>query len=216
MKSSDEERPLVETGPENIILSYCEDNHALEGKTLATISQENGCNPAEAVVDLVQKYGRSTHPILIILFEMSNEDVDTVVCHPLSSIASDSVNPTGKPHPRVFGTNSHILAKYVREKRMLTLEEAVKKMTSMPAARIGLMDRGAVKVGYKADLAIFDPEAVQDLATFSHSNLLAKGMSYVFVNGRKALEKDRPTSERAGKVLRHHDEATVNMHQESS
>jgi len=199
-KDAHEERPLVDTGSENIIISYCKSNPTLEGKSLATIANENHSNPAVAVLDLIQKYGRS---ILVILFEMSEQDVENVVRHPLSMIASDSVNPTGKPHPRVYGTSSRILAKFVREKHQLTLEDAIRKMSSMPASRMGLRDRGVIKTGYKADIVVFDPAAVQDRATFTESNQLAEGMSYVFVNGKKALENTKVTPERAGKVLRH-------------
>lgn len=200
-KDVHEERPLVDTGPENIIISYCKSNPALDGKSLATIAKENHSNPAEAVLDLIQKYGRS---ILVILFEMSEQDVEEVVRHSLSMIASDSVNPTGKPHPRVYGTSSRILAKFVREKHQLTLEDAIRKMSSMPASRIGLRDRGVIKTGYKADIVVFDPAAIQDRATFSESTRLAEGMSYVFVNGKKALENSKVAPERSGRVLRHH------------
>jgi N-acyl-D-amino-acid deacylase len=154
-------------------------------------------------LDLVRKHGGAMHSILVILFEMSEDDVDTVISHPLSMIASDSVNPMGKPHPRVFGTCSRVLAKYVRERGVLTLEEAVRKMTSMPARKIGLSGRGELKKGNIADLAIFDPKKVQDKATFSKSDQLSEGMKYVFVNGKKACENGRPTSLRGGLVISH-------------
>jgi N-acyl-D-amino-acid deacylase len=143
------------------------------------------------------------HSILVILHEMCEDDVDTVIRHPLSMIASDSVNPTGKPHPRVFGTFARVLAKYVREKGILSLEQAVQKMTAMPARKIGLTDRGVLKEGYKADLTIFDLSKVQDKATFSYSNQLSEGMKCVFVNGKKAWEDGRPTGLRRGSVLSH-------------
>ena len=197
---TNEERPLVDTGPENIIISQCKPNPAIEGKSLARIAEENHCDPAEATLDLIQIYGRS---ILIILFEMSEQDVERVVRHPLSLIASDSVNPTGRPHPRVYGTSSRILTNFVREKHLLTLEEAVKKMSSMPASRIGLRDRGTIKVGSKADIIIFDLASVQDRATFSDPAQLAEGMRYVFVNGKKTVENGEVTTQRSGRVLRH-------------
>jgi N-acyl-D-amino-acid deacylase len=199
--SAEEERPLVETGAESIMISYCKDDPSLEGRTLAEIAQMRGSSPAETVLDLVREHGGLMHSILVILYEMSEEDVETVIRHPLSMIASDSVNTTGKPHPRVFGTYSRVLAKYVREKRILTLEEAVQKMTSMPAKKIGLADRGVLKEGKKADLAIFDSSKVQDRATFSNSNQLSEGVKYVFVNGKKAWQNGGPTSLRGGLVL---------------
>lgn len=202
--SADEERPLVETGAENIVVSYCSDEPALEGKSLAEIAKMRESNPAEMVLDLVREHGGLMHSILIILFEMSEDDVDRVISHPLSIIASDSGNPIGKPHPRVFGTNSRVLAKYVRERGVLTLEEAVRKMTSMPANKIGLTNRGVIKEGNKADLAIFDPAKVQDKATFSSPTQLSEGMMYVFVNGKMAWDSNKPTSHRGGAILGHH------------
>lgn len=202
-KSVDEERPLVETGAENIVISYCKEEPAFEGKTLAKIAEMRRSTPAETVLDLVRKHGGVMHSILVILFEMSEDDVDGVISHPLAMIASDSVNPNGKPHPRVFGTCSRVLARYVREKRILTLEEAIRKMTSMPAKKIGLTDRGVIKIGNKADLAIFDPAKVQDKATFANPNQLSQGMEYVFVNGKMAWIENEPTTSRGGMVLRH-------------
>ena len=202
-KSVEEERPLVDTGPEHIMISYCKDDPSLEGKTLAEVARSNSSTPAEIVLDLVRKHGGTMHSILVILHEMSEDDVATVIRHPLSMIASDSVNPAGKPHPRVFGTCAKILAEYVREKGILSLEQAVKKMTSMPARKLGLSDRGVLKEGYKADLAIFDPSKVRDKATFSNSNQLSEGMKLVFVNGKKAWEDGRLTALRRGTVLFH-------------
>jgi N-acyl-D-aspartate/D-glutamate deacylase len=118
-------------------------------------------------------------------------------------IASDSVNPTGKPHPRVFGTFSRVLAKYVRDRHLLTLEEAVQKMTSMPAHKMGMFDRGIIESGKKADIVVFDPSQVQDKATFDNPARLSEGINYVFVNGRKAWEHNEQTPSRAGTVLRH-------------
>jgi N-acyl-D-amino-acid deacylase len=202
-KSVDEERPLIETGAENIVISCCKDEPFLEGKTLADIAKVRGSTAAETVLDLVRKHGGAMHSILIILFEMSEEDVDRVISHPLSMIASDSVDPTGKAHPRVFGTNSRVLAEYVRERKTLTLDEAIRKMTSMPAKKIGLRDRGVLKEGNKADLAIFDPNKIQSKATYSNPNQFSEGMKYVFVNGKKAWENNRPTSLRGGLVQLH-------------
>jgi N-acyl-D-amino-acid deacylase len=198
---TNEERPLVDIGPENIYISYSRDN-SIEGKSLADIAKKQNSTPAEVVLNIVQQE-RSLHSTLIILFEMSEQDVDTVIRHPLSMIASDSVNPTGKPHPRVFGTFSRVLAKYVRDRHLLTLEEAVQKMTSMPAHKMGMFDRGIIESGKKADIVVFDPSQVQDKATFDNPARLSEGINYVFVNGRKAWEHNEQTPSRAGTVLRH-------------
>ena len=202
-KATDEERPLVETGAENIVISYCKESPSLEGKTLTEIAKMHNSTPAETVLDLVLEHGCVMHSVLIILFEMSEDDVRTVIRHPLSMIASDSVNPMGKPHPRVYGTYTRVLAKYVREEKVLTLEEAVRKMTSMPARKLGLKDRGVINVGNKADLVIFDPDTVRDKATFPDPTQISEGIEYVFVNGKKAWEKMKTTGARAGVVLRH-------------
>lgn len=202
-QKKDEERPLIDTGPENIFISYNKYDPSLEGKSIAELAKTSHVSPAEIVLDLVMKHGGSMHSIFIILFEMSEQDVETVMHHSLSMIASDSVNPTGRPHPRVFGTFSRVLAKYVREKQLLTLEEAVRKMTSMPAHKMGLFDRGVIKVGNKADLVIFDPAEVRDMATFEDPARYSEGMNYVLVNGKVAWEHNKQTALRSGTVLKH-------------
>ena len=201
-QKKDEERPLVDVGPENIFISYRKDDPSLEGKSLAELAKTYQNSSAEIVLDLVMKHG-SMHSIFIILFEMSEQDVEAVMQHPLSMIVSDSVNPIGKPHPRVFGTFSRVLSKYVREKQLLTLEEAVCKMTSMPAHKFGLFNRGAIRIGNKADLAIFDPAKVTDMATFEDPARYSEGMNYVLVNGKVAWKQNKQTSLRGGIVLKH-------------
>jgi N-acyl-D-amino-acid deacylase len=199
----DEERPLVDTGAENILISYSEQDSSLEGKNLADLAEVHQVTPAEIVLDLVMKHGGSIYSIFIILFEMSEQDVGTVIRHPLSMIASDSLTPIGRPHPRAFGTFSRVLAKYVRETKLLTLEEAVRKMTSMPASKMGLLDRGVIRVGNKADLAILDSASVKDMATFQEPMRYSEGIDYVLVNGKVAWDHNKQTSLRGGTVLRH-------------
>ena len=199
----DEERPLVDTGAENILISYSEHDPSLEGKSLAELAEARHITPAEIVLDLVMKHGGSIYSIFIILFEMSEQDVEAVLRHPLSMIASDSLNPIGRPHPRAFGTFSRVLARYVREKQVLTLEDAVRKMTSIPANKMGLLDRGMIRMGKKADLAIFNPSTVKDMATFQHPTKYSEGVDYVLVNGKIAWEHNKQTPLRAGTVLKH-------------
>lgn len=199
-ETGEEERPLVETGAENIIVAYCGGAPDLEGKTLAEIAESRKSAPVEVVLELFEKYGTAQ----LVLFEMSEEDVKAVIRSPLSMIASDGygVPGRGKPHPRLYGTFPRVLSTYVREQGVLSLEEAVRKMTSMPARRIGLSNRGVIRVGNKADLTIFDRNSVHDKATFSDPNQFSEGIEYVFVNGKLALEKRTVTLTRAGIVLR--------------
>ena len=108
----------------------------------------------------------------------------------------------GKPHPRSFGTHPRVLAKYVREEGLLTLEEAVRKMTSAPANRLGLADRGLIRPGMRADLVLFDPEGVRDQATFQEPERYPIGIEWVFVNGVAVIAETRPTDALPGRVLR--------------
>ncbi|HEY8131960.1 MAG TPA: amidohydrolase family protein, partial [Thermoanaerobaculia bacterium] len=107
------------------------------------------------------------------------------------------------PHPRSYGTFVRVLGRYVREKKLLTLEEAVRKMTSLPAARVGLRDRGLLRPGMKADLVVFDPATVADTATFENPHQYAVGVSYVIVNGVVVVDDAKVTGARPGRVLRH-------------
>ena len=119
-------------------------------------------------------------------------------------IASDGEVPirgAGHPHPRSYGTFARVLAVYVRDRHTLTLEDAVRKMTAFPAQRLGLADRGVLRPGLKADLAVFDPARVRDAATFDKPHQYAEGFSYVIVNGQVVFERGGMTPARPGKVL---------------
>ena len=119
-------------------------------------------------------------------------------------VASDGEVPVfgrAHPHPRSYGTFARVLAVYVRDKRVLSMEEAVRKMTSAPAQRIGLNDRGILRPGLKADLAIFDPSTVRDTATFERPHQYAEGFSWVIVNGQIACEAGKMSGSRPGRVL---------------
>ena len=119
-------------------------------------------------------------------------------------VGSDGEIPTfgvGHPHPRSYGTFARVLAVYVREQHVLTLEEAVRKMAAFPSARLGLSDRGVLKSGLKADIAVFDPARVRDAATFERPHQYAEGFSYVIVNGRIVYEHGAMTAARPGRVL---------------
>ena len=135
---------------------------------------------------------------------MSDDDVDRIMKHPHVAIASDSSLLTmgeGAPHPRGYGNNARVLGEYVRVRHVIPIEEAIRKMTSLPAAQFHFAQRGLVKEGYAADLVVFDPAAVSDRATFEQPHAYASGIPYVFVNGVAVVSKGGQTSARPGTVL---------------
>jgi len=144
-----------------------------------------------------------------IISIMTEDDVRTALRHPLVSIDTDSETraedgplSVSKSHPRAWGTFPRILGKYVREEKLLTLEEAVRKMTSRPAARVGLSDRGILRPGLAADVTVFDPATIRDVSTFEDPNHYSVGVRYVLVNGRAVIEEGKITAERPGRILR--------------
>ncbi len=177
-----------------------------EDKTMAQIGTEMGKDPRDALMDLVIADGGESSCIISI---MNEADVRTALKHPLVSVDTDSsaraedgpLSET-KSHPRAWGTFPRILGKYVREEGLLTLEEAIRKMTSRPAARVKLMDRGILRAGMAADMTVFDPATVRDVATFEDPTHYSVGVRYVFVNGRAVVSEGKITDERPGRVLR--------------
>jgi N-acyl-D-amino-acid deacylase len=136
---------------------------------------------------------------------MSDPDVERIMRHPLTAIASDAgYVPFGEgiPHPRIYGTNARVLARYVREKGILTLEDAIRKMTSLPARTFGFRDRGEVREGLAADLVLFDPARVQDRAEFAKPHQYATGFDFVLVNGAVVIEDGKANTNRPGRILR--------------
>jgi dihydroorotase/N-acyl-D-amino-acid deacylase len=123
------------------------------------------------------------------------------ICNDSQGSALDGVLGREHPHPRAFGTFPRILRKYVREEKLLTLEDAIRKFTSLPAARMRFADRGVPKTGMWADVVVFDPETVRDLATFDQPNQLSEGMRFVLVNGVPVIEEGKMTNALPGKVL---------------
>ena len=135
---------------------------------------------------------------------MSDDDVQRILAHPTTMVGSDGEIPIfgrANPHPRSYGTFARVLGLYVREKKTLPLEEAVRKMSSFPAARLRLADRGVIRPGMKADLVLFDPATVRDTATFEKPHSYAEGFSHVVVNGQVVFENGAMTSARPGRVL---------------
>ncbi len=140
-----------------------------------------------------------------IYHTMSEDDVVRILRHPATMIASDgevTVMGEDAPHPRCYGTFPRVLGRYVREKKVLTLEDAVRKMTSMPAQRVRLHDRGILRPGMKADVVVFDPATITDKATFEKPHQYAEGVSHVLVNGVVVLADGKMTPARPGRVLR--------------
>jgi N-acyl-D-aspartate/D-glutamate deacylase len=176
-----------------------------EGLTIADVAKQQGKNPEDALMDLViADRGNSSG----IIFIMSEEDVRTALRHPLVSLctdygamALDGILSQERSHPRAWGSTARILGKYVREEKLLSLEEAVRKMTSLPASRMGLADRGIVRPGFLADLVAFDPEKVIDKATFDKPLAYSAGIPYVAINGQLVVDGGRLTDARPGRVL---------------
>ena len=162
-------------------------------------------DPIDTVFDLLIEDEAFTQ---VAMFIMSEPDVALGLEQPWVSICNDSQGTArdgllGKehPHPRAYGTFPRILAKYVREEKKLTLEEAIRKFTSLPAGRMRFADRGVLKAGMWADVVVFDPETVRDLATFDQPNQLSEGMRFVLVNGVPVIEDGKMTNALPGKVL---------------
>jgi N-acyl-D-amino-acid deacylase len=195
-------------GWENIVISECEKKKEVEGLSLKEIAGRNGVAPCEALFGLLRET-RGTATML--LFGVSEEDLRTVVKNPLSCIASDSwvVAPRGggKPHPRAYGTFPRFLKTFVRDKGDLTWEDAIRKITSLPATKAGIAGRGLVKEGFWADLVLFDPRTIRDRATFADPHQFPEGITHVIVNGEPIVEGGQPTGRRPGKVLKRHQQA---------
>ena len=182
-----------------------EKNKVHEGKSIEQISKTLNKKPTDVVFDLLKEEGGS---VPAVYFLMSEEDVRTALQTPWVSIGSDgtAVRPDGilgkgKPHPRWYGTFPRVLGKYVREEKVLALEEAVKKMTSLNAVKLGIEDRGLLKAGKKADVTIFSAERVIDKATFENPHQYPEGIEYVIVNGTPVIEKGQHLGSKPGRVL---------------
>ena len=182
------------------------ENARWERKSLSAIAREMGKEPADAAMDLVaQGKGR----VMAIYHMMSEQDIEIALKFPWVSIGSDAgailglgqTDQTGLPHPRSFGNATRVIAEYVKRRGVLTLPEAVRKMTSWPATRMRLASRGSIKEGNWADVTIFDLDALEDRATYDQPTLSPSGIEYVLVNGVITIENGKHTGARAGKVL---------------
>lgn len=182
------------------------ENAHYNGKSLTEIGKEMGKDPADAAFDLVaQGQGR----VMAIYYMMSEPDIETALRFPWTSIGSDAgasaqdgeSDATGLPHPRSYGNFPRLIAQYVRERKVLTLEEAVRKMTSWPATRFRLDHRGSIKEGIWADAVVFDYDRIRDMSTYAQPTLSPEGIDYVLVNGEVVIDHGKHTGARPGKIL---------------
>ena len=196
------------TGPESVLIGVVQNQKLLplEGKTLAEVATIWNKDPIDALFDLLIEDQAFTS---VAVFGMSEPDVVLALEQPWVSVDNDSsgTSPEGilgqeHPHPRAYGTYPRILRKYVREEHKLSLEDAIRKFSALPAERMRFTDRGVLKAGMWADIVIFDPATVRDRATFDHPNQLSEGMEYVLVNGVPVIEQSKMTGAKPGKVLR--------------
>jgi dihydroorotase/N-acyl-D-amino-acid deacylase len=195
-------------GPDAILIAVVQNPELapLQGKRLSEVAAMWKEDPVDALCDLLIKDKAFTE---VAVFGMSEPDVVLALKQPWVSIDNDSqgTSPDGllgqeHPHPRAYGTFPRILRKYVREEHALTLEDAIRKFSSLPAQRMRLTDRGVLKQGMWADVVIFDPATIRDLATFEQPNQLSQGMDYVLVNGLPVIAEGKMTGQLPGKVLR--------------
>jgi N-acyl-D-amino-acid deacylase len=195
-------------GPEAVLIGAVQNPElkSIQGKTLAEIAALWKMEPIETIFEILIKDHVFTY---VAVFGMSEPDVALAVAQPWVSFNNDSQGtaPAGilgqeHPHPRAYGTFPRVFRKYVREDKLLSLEEAVRKMTALPAQKMRLADRGVLKTGMWADVVVFDPEKIADLATFAQPNQLSIGMDYVLVNGVPVIAGGKATNALPGKVLR--------------
>ena len=190
--------------PKNVFISRNSWDPNMAGKNLAELTMEAGMEPtpenaAEIVFDIIRGGGATA-----VYHAIGPEDVDRIMRHPATAIGSDGpvgVFGEGAPHPRQYGTFARILGHYVRERGVITLEEAVKKMSSQSARRLGIHDRGLITEGYFADVAVFDAEEIIDRASFEQPHQYATGMKFVLVNGEVVVENGVHTGRRPGRIL---------------
>jgi len=190
--------------PQNVQLARCDWDPSLAGKRLGDVTKGRGLpvtieNAADTALWIVERGGCSG-----IFHAIEEEDLQRILRHPATMIGSDGEIPifgTANPHPRSYGTFVRVLGRYVRDLKTITLEDAVRKMSAFPAQRLGLADRGVLREGMKADIAIFNPDTIRDLATFERPHQYAEGVDYVIVNGQVAFEGGKMTAARPGRIL---------------
>ncbi len=187
-----------------VVASFRADS-TLNGKSIEEVNLIKGRKhrakeEAETIVQMMEQGGAG-----MVFHGMSDEDVKAIMKYPFNMFASDAsirIYGAGNPHPRGYGTNARVLSKYVRDEKVISLEEAIRRMTSLPAQKFQLKDRGLLREGYAADIVVFDEQKVQDLSTYDKPHQYSTGFSYVLVNGKLTLDEGLHNGARAGAVLR--------------
>jgi N-acyl-D-amino-acid deacylase len=179
----------------------------LTGKTLAEVARMRGVSPEDAAIDMVIEDGSRVEAIY---FLMSDENIRKQIRQPWVSFGSDADAPAAEGvflrssrHPRSYGNFANLLGRYVREEKVISLQEAIRRMTSLPASNLGIVDRGLLKPGNFADVVIFDPQSIAARATYEKPHQYAVGMIDVFVNGVQVLRDGEHTDAKPGRVVRH-------------
>jgi N-acyl-D-amino-acid deacylase len=194
------EKALADTGgADSVTIVEFPPNAAYQGHTIAELARTNGVTPVEMYIRIIREGDRANTEANIIGKSMVEPDIQAFYQQPWVMVASDG--GIGSRHPRGAGTFPRVLGVYVREKHWLTLPEAVRKMTSLPARRLGWKDRGVIRQGAFADLVLFDPKTVIDRSTFAKPFELPVGIEKVFVNGAMVWDSGKPTGDRPGRVL---------------
>jgi dihydroorotase/N-acyl-D-amino-acid deacylase len=195
-------------GPEAILIATVNNPKLLgiQGHTLADVAKSRGTDPMDTLFDILIEDDGQTEAAV---FAMSEPDIELAAVQPWVSFCNDSAGTSpegilGKefPHPRAYGTFPRVLRKYVREERRMSLEEAIRKFSSLPASRLRLADRGAIKAGLWADIVVFDPNTITERSTFQNPNQLSEGMQWVLVNGVPVIADGAATHALPGQVLR--------------
>ncbi len=185
---------------DRIILTYSSKYIDFLGKSIHYIARETNKDPFDLVFEILLEDGYKAG---MIIFSMDQRDVDRVISHPEVMIGTDGLDTgEGLPHPRAYGTFPRVIRRYVAEMQVMTMEEAVRKMSGFPARKLLLKEKGFIKEGYDADIVILNPREVRDTATFEDPRRYPEGISYVIVNGVISVEDGEPTGEKGGKVLR--------------
>ena len=213
LETGDPERPEWEnmmkvSGLENLMIANFEPDRSLQGKRVTEIAELRGKDPLDTALELLIEAGR--FGVSIISFDMSEQDVIQFLQHPSTCVSSDgraisAEGPLAQAtcHPRYYGTFPRVLSYFVRENQNLSLQTAIRKMTSFPAQRLDLINRGLVYEKFTADLVIFDPVRVNNKATYTQPHQYATGIEYVLVNGELVIDNGEHTLKKPGQVLSH-------------
>ena len=188
---------------DDIMISLSPKHRDIEGLRINEIALKWGIEPFDVIIKLLIEDEGSTE---MITFGMNEHEVSKVMSHPLVAIGSDGLIRKfgkGRPHPRNYGTFPRIIAKYVRELKLISLPEAIRKMTSLPARKLGLWDRGIIRPGFKADIVIFNYNTIRDTSTYTSPHKYPTGIEYVIVNGVVVIDKGKHTGKMPGRLLRH-------------